>query len=437
MNNQESLNDQYWDDLSLPDQDMAWEDMKSRLDERKSRRILFFPFSFAGCALLTGMAAIAGLTGWFLLHGSHAPSPSTAIVRNTAPVVGPAASRGDASASPTVDVSSTGGVMPSLQPSAPTDQVTLNVSASPATITPSHSAISTAHNTLSHTQPGKDNASVTGRDKRGEASAETTSPAALETTRETTPIETTPKTAPVADSVKKKDSVQSVVIKQPEKKQHYHLSAGLGATQQISIKGQEQVRYNTLGKENVFSDYTPSVYFKLERNNRWFVMLEGRLNAPQAVKSFAFAQKTSGNPSNYHLTVNERVLRKTFYHQIPVSFNYYVAPGLSIGAGMVYQQFHAAVWESRSTETDLPTGLVTRSSDIQVMKGYRDSFLYKTQLQSLLQVNYQWHRWMLGLRYTYDLQPYIRFTKPDGDIVEEKNSGLLFQLRFRLFDKGL
>src|SRR6188508_733222 len=60
--------DQVWDDLPLPNEDMAWKDMKRRLDEDDDDKIVVPP-PRRGCgigALLIGLLLLGSL--WFLLR---------------------------------------------------------------------------------------------------------------------------------------------------------------------------------------------------------------------------------------------------------------------------------------------------------------------------------------------------------------------------------
>jgi hypothetical protein len=79
------------------------------------------------------------------------------------------------------------------------------------------------------------------------------------------------------------------------------------------------------------------------------------------------------------------------------------------------------------------TGVQTIARQIKPVEGFKDSFLYKTQVHLLLQTEYEWKRFSFGLRYLKDLQPYIKYTKPDGDINTKKNQALEFVVRYRLW----
>src|SRR6188474_1703414 len=57
---------QNWNDLPLPDENMAWLDMKRRLDKDERRR--FFPFWFTGCAGWGLLAILLLGLGWWILR---------------------------------------------------------------------------------------------------------------------------------------------------------------------------------------------------------------------------------------------------------------------------------------------------------------------------------------------------------------------------------
>jgi hypothetical protein len=58
--------------------------------------------------------------------------------------------------------------------------------------------------------------------------------------------------------------------------------------QQIPIAGQEWVTYNSLGRTGILSDYIPSINFRMEKQDLWFLQTEFRYGAPQHTKQFAY-----------------------------------------------------------------------------------------------------------------------------------------------------
>lgn len=168
--------------------------------------------------------------------------------------------------------------------------------------------------------------------------------------------------------------------------------------------------------------------------HEWFIMGEFRFGAPQSLKEFSFSRQTKFDTSSNQLTTTTTRLKKTYYHQLPFSFNYYVKPGWSFGIGGIYSRFHGAVTEREIDNLDVQTQISTVTKQITRIQHFTDSFLYKTQLHMMLQTDVQWRKFTLGLRYAKDLQPYIRYTQPDGKINEEKNASFQLILRYRLWD---
>ncbi|MGZ5286596.1 MAG: hypothetical protein ACXWV0_04995 [Flavisolibacter sp.] len=240
------------------------------------------------------------------------------------------------------------------------------------------------------------------------------------------------------DSMDKKepvmDTVQASAELKVKKQKRFLFSAGLGVQQQVPFMGQTAVPYNYYGRKNSLSDYIPSVYVKAEKNGKWFLMGEFRFGAPQSLKELSYSRQTKFDTSSNLLTTTTMKLKKTYYHQLPFSFNYYVKPGWTVGLGGIYSRFYGAVTEKEVNNLNIQTQAETVSKQITMVQQFTDSFLYKTQLHMMVQTDVQWKRFTVGLRYAKDLQPYIKYTQPDGKINEEKNAFFQLILRYRLWD---
>ena len=233
------------------------------------------------------------------------------------------------------------------------------------------------------------------------------------------------KKQPSADSLEIEDIVESG-------KEQLLISAGIGLQQQIPLGGQKAVPYDYYGRTGSLSDYIPSVYLRVEKEEKWFVQGEFRYGAPQTLADFQYSRQTKIDSQN--MTVTSFRLKKTYYHQLPLSFNYYVLPNFSVGIGGIYSRFHGAVSEKEVKKTDLQTQVETMSREIVNLQHFNDSFLYKTQVHALLQAEYHWKRFDFGLRYTKDVQPYIKYTQPDGHIDVKKNQTFQLLIRFRIWN---
>lgn len=268
---------------------------------------------------------------------------------------------------------------------------------------------------------------------------------------ETKPIVSQTKTLPVTDS-SKNETVQPVVTinkdsvvknlntaKQKDKEERpVFFSAGPGLHQQIPISGQEWTSYGSLGRKGILTDYIPSINFRMEKQDRWFLQAEFRYGAPQHTKQVTYSQLISIDTFSQSVITNSSVLKKTFYHQVPLTFNYYILPGWSVGSGLQWNRFYSAVAEQEVKKRRPGTTIDSIiSKDIVKVSNDSSSALAKSWFQGIIQTQYQWKRFSVGVRYSFGLQPYIKFTLPNQPLQQEKNSSFQIFLRYELWRSRL
>jgi len=212
-------------------------------------------------------------------------------------------------------------------------------------------------------------------------------------------------------------------------------SAGFGLHQQMPMAGQTFTPYSSQGRKSSLADYIPSVYLRLEKEKKWFMQGEFRYGAPQYTKQFTYRQQlvpdTGSNPQ--YSTLTAYGLKKTFYHQLPLTFHYFIRPDWSVGAGMQWNLFRSAVAErevNRKNNLTLSDSLVSRSIFKEAGKG---SLFRKTYWQAVVETQYKWNRLSFGARYAFGLQPYIQFTLPGQSQRKERNHALQFFLRYEFW----
>lgn len=233
----------------------------------------------------------------------------------------------------------------------------------------------------------------------------------------------------------KNDSVakEKNVSEKRQRKQWF--GAGLAVQQQIPFSGQKAVPYNYLGRKGSLADYVPSVYVRLYSAKNWFIQLEFRYGAPQYTKEFIYTQRFQRDSGFGGPVVTNTFyrLKKTYYHQLPASFNYVIKPNWSVGAGVVYSRFYSAISEEEVRQRLLlqPDTLVSKR--IVVDKVDSTYFFRRSNLQALLETQYHWKRFSVGARYIQGLQPYINYTDAAGVLRKEKNHSLQVFIRYQLW----
>ena len=446
--------DQQFNDLPLPDEDASWQKMKKMLDRDDDDGRIIPPVFLRSC-LGWGMLLLIGLTviwlvvrpeRWWNETTTSSPTSSHQVQKQKdkhETIVNPriiSDSLTEAEKTNNVSVVVQKGVDHTIQP--PTENKNKGNSAS-KTISKNKKFRSIPKLIASKNKNliEKSGERVTNKQTTTIPKKQITSQAEKSVHSDTSLTTVNQQQNPIhKDSVKQQFIIQPVdsaiknKIKSDQKK--LIVAAGLGLQQQIPIAGQTTVPYSYYGREGSLADYIPSIFVQLQKEKKWFVMGEFRYGAAQSVKELSYNQNTKLDSSSMNVTMTTMRLKKTYYHQLPFSFNYYLKPNLSVGLGGMYSRFYGAVTEKETDTWNAQTQTSTNFKEIINIKHFTDSFLYKTQVHFLVQADYQWKKFSFGLRYTKDIQPYIKYTRPDGTVDEEKNQSLQLMVRYRIWQSG-
>ncbi len=213
-----------------------------------------------------------------------------------------------------------------------------------------------------------------------------------------------------------------------------YFAAGLAVHQQLPVNGQKLTPYNSLGRKSSLADYIPSVYFRMYKDQKWFIQSEFRYGAPQYTKEILYTQKKIIDTFSSTTMSTSNRLKKSFYHQLPVSFNYFIFPHFSFGLGFTWNKFSSAVIEQETKETNNITMIDSNKVTTILHPKKADSNFVKSYLQALVETQYEWKRFAFGARYSFGLQPYLKFQLPGGEQKEEKNNVLQIFIRYNLWE---
>lgn len=239
------------------------------------------------------------------------------------------------------------------------------------------------------------------------------------------------------DNVTKNNKDTAIIAgnkKNDKKTNSFYFGAGLTLQQQIPFNGQKAYAYNYYGRKGSLTDYLPSVFTRFYKNKKWFLQSEFRYGAPQLTKEIAY-NKSVLRDSGTFISINTTLrLKKTFYHQASLSYNHYILPKWAVGAGALYSRFYRAVSESEVRYINDQTLVDTViGKTIQSIKKDSLSFFTNSQMHLLLQTNYQWKNFTLGLTYTKALQPFIKYTDNNGLPKKETNQSFHVFLRYEFW----
>ena len=238
--------------------------------------------------------------------------------------------------------------------------------------------------------------------------------------------------------VKPNDSTKNKTLKNnvPKKRNKYFLSTGLSILQQLPLNGAKATSLDYLGRSSSLRDYLPAPYIRLTKDKRFYIQGEFRYGVPQYNKPFVylFEKKTDTAVAGVFTPDSSYSLKKNFYHQVPISFHYYITPSLSIGTGIVYNKFFGVIAEQEiSTRRLFLTDTIT-GKNILSFKDSPDSAFTKNIYEILFEVQYKYRRFEIGGRYAGGLNPYINYINPATKLEEKKyNENFNFYLRYELW----
>jgi hypothetical protein len=480
----EEMMDQQWNDLPIPNQEQSWEKMKLLLDEDDDRRRIIPPILLPGCggwalillAVLIGFWFLAHPERWFSHENKSAQQKENRSADSSGLTKANAISIDTINPLP-VDKKEAVAIQQKNQHLPGTNETgDSTVSASvQQKLNDNHIAVSTKAIIRSDQNQGKQAQSGSGqkihkglqpakkgiRVTRGETGQEKINRDTVKTqgravfengskkidtmvnSRDTGFVKPLTRQADSTkkDSAKTKTPPVEKTITEEQKKKFY-FSSGIGLQQQIPMNGQKATPYNIYGRKGSLADYIPSVYLRLHRPEKWFLDGGFRYGAPQAVKEVNYSTTaitvfdTSGQQTISTTTTTSSRLKKTFYHQVPFSFNYQLKPHWSVGTGLLYSRFHGAVSEVEVHKTRNQVDSLVSKKLVQVPPT-SDSFFTRSQIHLLFQTEYEWRRLGIGLRYTRGLQPFLKYTDANGVLKQEKNTSLQLFLRFRVWNSKI
>ncbi|WP_431211555.1 hypothetical protein ACQ86N_37920 [Puia sp. P3] len=212
--------------------------------------------------------------------------------------------------------------------------------------------------------------------------------------------------------------------------------AGLSLSQSIPIGQQKLSSYNLL------SDYIPSPYLRFRFGDRWYLQTAPRVNSAQYTRPQVI--DSSGGDTTHiagypqYLEYSKITLKKLYYTDFPLTINYRVFKGLWLGAGIQYSRLWQAAGEDRITlRPSNGRGSDTLISSKTIGLKTNDSVynrLSGSDWRLLLEANYTWRRFTLGLQYQRGLKTILPVNGA-GVNGADKNSSFSLHVYYELWNQ--
>lgn len=246
---------------------------------------------------------------------------------------------------------------------------------------------------------------------------------------------TPPKRSAAKDSTHKKPAPKPQDQPPPEKQNGWMI--GVGLNQFFPIGGQQGSTFNSNGLTGTLSDYLPVPMVRYYFNPRLYIQLEAQFNTPQATKKNLVISSPTPDTSYIRgsTLVSTASLRQLYYFNIPLSVHFQPWDNVNIGTGLQFSHLSNAIGDFDSTLTTTGTSTVENAKAVKSFKG---DTLYQhlrtNEFRFLLDVNYTYRHFILGLRYNQALSDFVNVQLATGKATQSRNSSLQLYLRYILFD---
>lgn len=217
-------------------------------------------------------------------------------------------------------------------------------------------------------------------------------------------------------------------------KQDRAFAFGFSLPLAFPVADQKALGYNYRGGSNTVSDYIPSPHVQYHLNRKTFFQTEIQVVSPQYIRPILmYQEKTMTNPNTW--MYNSVYARKLYYFNLPVSVYHSPMPNFFLGTGLQFSSLMSgvAMYEDKKVYNNQETILNQQFNRIS-----HDSLtnrMSNSEIRLLLDVNYYWQRFTVGLRYNQAFGNYASFRLNNTTgYTYDKNKALFFYLRYNIWE---
>jgi hypothetical protein len=213
---------------------------------------------------------------------------------------------------------------------------------------------------------------------------------------------------------------------------------GLSLPLAFPLSDQKVVAYNFSGGNNTALDYLPAPHFQYHFNQKSFLQAELQVVSPQFIQPVLVAQSKYELPStnNYRYVTNSVFARKLYYFNLPIGLHYSPFKNFYLGSGIQFSSLLSgiALHESRGYNSLNRDSLISQNY-AKFKSDTISSRLNGNEFRVMLDANYYWRRFTVGLRYNQALSNYINIqVTPSSSYFTDKNKSMQFYLRYNLWE---
>jgi hypothetical protein len=222
-----------------------------------------------------------------------------------------------------------------------------------------------------------------------------------------------------------------------------NLVFGLTLPLSMPLSDQRVVGYNINGGGNTTLDYLPSPHVQYHFSQTSFLHAEIQFASPQFIQPTLIAQsryELSGS-GNYKYITNSIFARKLYYFNFPIGIHYSPFRNFYLGSGLQFSSLLSGIaqFEKRGSNVWTPVPSARDTLISQSFGKFKNDSLSSrfngSEFRLMLDANYYWHRFTVGMRYNQALSNYISVQINNGTpLFTDKNKALQIYLRYNLWE---
>ncbi|MFT3826512.1 MAG: hypothetical protein QM731_21505 [Chitinophagaceae bacterium] len=212
---------------------------------------------------------------------------------------------------------------------------------------------------------------------------------------------------------------------------------GLTLPLNLPINDQQALSINRNAKPSTISDYIPSVHLQYHINPRTYVQTELQFSAPQFISPQLLYQQKQSRPFTNSSVYTSIYARKLYYFNLPVTIHFSPLPGMFMGAGVQYSSLLSgiALTEERQFWNSNPPREMEKFKYSKFKNDSLSDKLRNNEWRLVVDFNYYFNRFTIGMRYNQALSNYADFRMPNSPAyIRDKNKSLQFYVRYNVWE---
>jgi hypothetical protein len=219
--------------------------------------------------------------------------------------------------------------------------------------------------------------------------------------------------------------------------QNKNIAVGFSLPLGFPLGDQKPGAFNINARPNVISDFLPVPHMQYHVNNKLYLQTEVQLMNPQYIQPVLLFQQKSEVASTNTTYYNSVYAKKLYYFNIPVGVHYSPFHHFYLGTGLQFSSLVSGVAlheRTKSVGSSNRYDLVSQSYS-RFKNDTISNRIDNNEFRLMLDANYYWRQFTVGLRYNQALSNYVSFRLNSASpLFQDKNKSLQFYLRYNLWE---